>query len=89
MTLLLNNIDQYYYDIYEDVYMRLKRKKKKKIILQSTLKIILLILILNVDQIKKNFAFGAVEMERIIKKSKETRVKYRGRHVGGNYSDIY
>ena len=30
MTLLLNNIDKYYYDIYEDVYMRLKRKKKKE-----------------------------------------------------------
>ena len=30
MTLLLNNIDEYCYDIYEDVYMRLKKKKKEK-----------------------------------------------------------
>ena len=52
------------------------------------IKKILSALIFNVGRMKYNFVSGVVGVNRPIKKYKQTRVRYRNKHVGGNNTGI-
>ena len=53
------------------------------------IKTFLLTLLFIADKMKCNFISGVVFVKFLIEKCKQTRARYRGKHVEGSNEDIY